>query len=139
MSVGRKARQKPDLRLAESYIPAVVTWIKGLAYTCIVPVVVYGGGERRIWRGGAFVLALYMDHMYVSPGRGFLDSTAVAADITAGCIALMLLQMEGCLLCQVGAGSWAALGALHVAVPDGWRSNALGTTGRQSGGVVVHP
>lgn len=87
---------KPDLRLAESYIPAVLLFCKSFFYTSMVPIALAMDKSFFLLVITMFLLVLYVDHLYlVLPhhSNSFLDTTAVCLDIVASNL-FMLLWIE---------------------------------------------
>ena len=89
LPVPRIARPQVDLRMAESYIPGALLWFKCIAYTCVIPAYIYGGGGR-IPLTGTFLVALYYDHLYLNP-YALIDTTPICVDVT--CAALLQLSV----------------------------------------------
>ena len=110
----RAPRAKPDLRLAESYIPAAVTCVKGVLYTAAVCFL------SRLKTPFALVpplVVLYYDHLLWWSPTAFMDSTSVCTDIVAGTI-LMTMQNAGGGSREIWAGlmAWSLLAAGHIYV-----------------------
>jgi hypothetical protein len=123
----RTPRARPDLRLAESYIPGVVAWVKGIAYTSLCLLVQYGNIEVGFDGAGKLLMLralplviLYYDHIiysYIMTANTYVDSTAVATDVIAGTIAAQFAHLDySCTSawCWLIPLIWAALGACHV-------------------------
>ena len=109
----RLAPRHLDLRLAESYVPAVVLWFKCMLYASIVPAYFYSG-SMHVAAVGGFLVALYYDHVYMDPYPNVVGSTTIAIDVVAGCIVELLLDMETCWLCMFVSGAWFACGCAHI-------------------------
>ena len=60
---------------------------KILLYTGIVPAFVYGGVLRTLLVGFGLI-ALYFDGMYFNPSVPYLDTTALAVDVTVSAACL---------------------------------------------------
>jgi hypothetical protein len=113
----RHARPKVDLRLAESYLPALVLCVKCIAYTTIAPIILLMQWRLTVLCVSAFALLLFVDHLYLSYGpMPFIDSTALCLDVF-GCTLLMLaisLLRPCSQQCQGVLALWTVLGAVHV-------------------------
>jgi len=127
----RTPRARPDLRLAENYIPGVVAWIKGILYTSLCLLVQYGniegagdGGAGKLLMLRALPLViLYYDHLliYNFAANSFVDSTAVATDVIAATIASQFAHLDySCtsMWCWLIPLLWAVLGAGHIYFGD---------------------
>jgi hypothetical protein len=123
----RTPRARPDLRLAESYIPGVVAWVKGIAYTSLCLLVQYGnievgydGAGKLLMLRALPLVILYYDHIIYSSlltANPFVDGTAVATDVIAGTIAAQFAHLDySCtsVWCWLIPLIWAGLGACHV-------------------------
>lgn len=123
----RTPRARPDLRLAESYIPGAVAWIKGIGYTSLCLLVQYGNievgydgvGKLLMLRALPLVI-LYYDHIIYSSimtTNPYVDGTAVATDVIAGTIAAQFAHLDySCtsVWCWLIPLIWAGLGACHI-------------------------
>jgi len=111
-----ECRKKPDLRLAESYIPALMVCIKNMGYTSIAPIILLMQWKTTIVSVVAFSSILYLDHIYlVMPGMLFIDTTAISLDVFGATLLVMVMsllrpcgqQCQGILAC------WTLCTALH--------------------------
>jgi hypothetical protein len=130
----RAPRPRPDLRLAESYIPGVLTWVKGIIYTsmCIF-LVQYGSEFNNNNNNGkvlvlriAPILILYYDHIFLNSnnngGMLFIDSTSICTDVLAGTIAGQLSHIDmscNSMWCSSIAILWTIMGSCHIFFGDG--------------------
>ena len=120
----RTPRGKPDLRLAESYIPAAVTWMKGMLYTSALCIMASRYPSSR-WAIMLPIISLYYDHLWWAPS--FIDSSSVCTDIVIGTI---LMQQNGggggrwdkeCvhgMICWFVLIVWSVGGSIHIYVSD---------------------
>ena len=106
-------RKLLDLRLAESYIPAVMLLCKCMAYVCVVPVYYYCG-TMRVPVIVLVLVVLYYDHLYLNTYDNFIDSTSVALDVASAALILLVVDIEICWLCQLVSGLWCLSGCCHV-------------------------
>ena len=113
----RTPRGRPDLRLAESYIPAAFTWVKGMIYTaalCILTRVAH-----RWWALALPLLSLYYDHLWWSPT--FMDSTSVCVDVVMATVVMQTRQVHNkdstqwCWMVLIG---WSIGGCIHIYFGD---------------------
>ena len=130
----RTPRPRPDLRLAESYIPGVLTWVKGIIYTsmCIF-LVQYGSESNNNSNNGKLlvlkaipILILYYDHIFLNNnnngGMLFIDSTSICTDVLAGTIAGQLSHIDvscNSMWCSSIAILWTIMGSCHIYFGDG--------------------
>ena len=112
----RTPRGRPDLRLAESYLPAALTLGKGLGYTCALCVLTKWVTK---WGWVPPLMLLYYDHMFwplSCHAFAFLDSTSICVDVVAGTmLSLMMRGGEGLVMMQgIALVVWSVLGACHI-------------------------
>jgi hypothetical protein len=116
--MNRTPRAKPDLRLAESYIPAMMTVSKGILYTgllCWIHKWTRGMGMMSVWATMVPIVMLYYDHLLWWSASTFIDSTSLCTDLVAS-----TLVMQGGRLddmgqeCWFGLGVWVVGGAVHI-------------------------
>ena len=112
----RHARGKPDLRLAESYIPALVLYIKCLGYTTIAPIILLMQWKLTVLCVTAFALLLYVDHLYLSHGMAFIDTTALCLDVFGSTLLMLAISLlRPCSQqCQAILALWTLLGAAYL-------------------------
>lgn len=123
----RTPRSRPDLRLAESYVPGVIAWVRGIIYTSLCLLVQYGnievgydGAGRLLMLRALPLVILYYDHIICSSLFGantFVDCTAVATDVIAGTIAAQFAHLDySCtsMWCWLIPLLWAVSGAGHI-------------------------
>jgi hypothetical protein len=113
----RHARPKPDLRLAESYLPAVVLYIKCLGYTGIAPIILLMQWRLTVLCVAAFALLLYVDHLYLSHGMiPFIDTTALCLDVFGSTLLMLAISLlRPCSQqCQGILALWTLLGCAYV-------------------------
>jgi hypothetical protein len=113
----RHARPKPDLRLAESYIPALVLYLKCIGYTCIAPIILLMQWRITVLCIAAFALLLYVDHLYLSNGIiPFIDTTALCLDVFGSTLLMLAISiLRPCSQqCQGVLGIWTFLGSAYV-------------------------
>lgn len=90
--MSRGGSKKPDLRLAESYIPAALLMIKGIFYTLMVPLALAIHESFILFIITVFLLVLYVDHLYlVLPNANFIDTTALCLDIMASNLCMLFI------------------------------------------------
>jgi hypothetical protein len=106
-------RRPIDLRLAESYVPAVILWFKCMLYTCLVPTYYYSG-SFQVPAVGGFLVVLYYDHIYMNPYNNFFDTTAIAIDVTAASFVALIVDIDGCWICQFVSIGWFICGCCHI-------------------------
>ena len=125
----RTQKLRPDLRLAESYIPAVFTAIKVLVYVTAC-VITYGKGYAL---AALPLICLYYDHLFMASQVfhqhsyhyyvsiiNFIDSTSIVADVVAGTFATLYCYCcngynnSSGSICWMVAGIWAFLGCCHI-------------------------
>ena len=109
----RTPRSRPDLRLAESYIPAAMACLKGMLYTLAICTLTRNGVGPYMW-----VIALYYDHIWTLAPSSFLDSTSICTDIVAGTMVMLQQpphqQHSNNYMGGAGLAIWSVLGACHV-------------------------
>ena len=93
--VGRAScRTKPDLRLAESYVPALALCLKCLAYSTIAPIMLLMHWKVTVLSVALFCFVLYVDHLYLAlPGAAFIDTTAVSLDVLGATVLVMVMSL----------------------------------------------
>ena len=75
-SGSRVCRAKPNLRLAESYIPALILALKCMAYSFIAPIVLLLHWRIAVMSVAVFSFILYVDHIYLTlPNSVFIDTS----------------------------------------------------------------
>jgi len=112
-----ECRTKPDLRLAESYIPAVVLCIKAMAYSTIAPIILLMQWKTTIVSVALFSFILYVDHMYlVLPGMLFIDTTAISLDVFGATLLVMVMSLlRPCTQpCQGILAFWTLCTTVHL-------------------------
>ena len=110
-------RAKPDLRLAESYIPALLLIVKCIVYCTIAPIVLMMHWRLTLLAVTFFALALYVDHIYlVLPNMLFIDTSALALDVFASTLLVLAMSFaRPCThACQAILGLWSLCSAAHV-------------------------
>ena len=114
----RHARGKPDLRLAESYVPALVLYLKCMGYTCIAPIILLMQWKVTVISVTAFALLLYVDHLYLSHGMGFIDTTAICLDVFGSTLLMLAISLlRPCSQqCQAVLALWTILGFAYLLV-----------------------
>jgi hypothetical protein len=113
----RHARPRPDLRLAESYIPALMLYLKCIGYTCIAPIILLMQWRLTVLSVAAFALLLYVDHLYLGYGaHPFIDTTALCLDVFGATLLMLAISLlRPCSQqCQAVLGIWTLLGFVHV-------------------------
>jgi len=114
-------RAKPDLKLAESYIPGVFLYFKCLGYCCIAPILLLTQWKISILVVTFFLFMLYMDHLYlVFPNMIFIDTSAISLDVLVGTLIVMLLSlMKPCTQqCQLIFALWTLFGSFVLLLPS---------------------
>ena len=110
-------RHRPDLRLAESYIPAALLVLKNTFYTLIVPVFLNTSESLQPTVISIFMCILYVDHIYfLLQGHTFLDTTAVAVDIMTSTLYMLLSSRLCYFWCFVILGSWGLTSISYILV-----------------------
>jgi hypothetical protein len=109
----RTPRARPDLKLAESYVPAAITFAKGLLYTCALCMLWRLNVNNIQW---AQLIMLYYDHL-LWPSGTFIDSTSLCTDVVGGTLFMILFVGGTTPLVWGGVIGWAVLGAGHVVMP----------------------
>ena len=113
-------RTKPDLRLAESYIPALILCIKCMLYTSIAPTILLVQWKVTVMCVAFSCFLLYVDHLYfVMPSMVFIDTTAIALDVLGATLLVMVMVMlKPCTQqCQGILALWALFSAVYLLVP----------------------
>jgi hypothetical protein len=109
---------KPDLRLAESYIPALLLCVKGMFYSSIAPIILLMQWKVTVLAVALFALFLYTDHLYlVLPNTPVLiDTTALSLDIYCGTLLVLVMTMlRPCSQqCQLVLGLWTFCSACCI-------------------------
>jgi hypothetical protein len=133
MNMRRIPKTVPDLKLAESYIPGCLTWLKGMLYVSLCLLIQYGNydvetleqymGFLISLRMLPFVL-LYYDHLvmskimkYLPIDMNFIDTTSLCLDVVAGTIACQIGHLDmSCtsISCIFLCFLWTVCSALHV-------------------------
>lgn len=104
----RTPRSRPDLRLAESYIPAAVTYSKGMLYTLVCLL-----ARLTRWPLVPPLVALYYDHTLWT--SSFMDSSSVCLDVVVSTLFMLNLQpAANHLVAWAGLVFWSLLGACHI-------------------------
>ena len=109
-----EARRSLDLRLAESYVPCGVIWIKTMMYTCLVPAYLFSGPSLHVPVVSCFLVVLYYDRTYLNHCQNVVDTTAVAVDVVAACVAALVVDLEQCWICQFVSAVWFVGGCAHI-------------------------
>jgi hypothetical protein len=111
-----KPKGRPDLKLAESYIPAVACTAKGLLYACIGLLTQIGNEELRLLCVTAVCLTLYYDHIYLVPGSKYIDTTAICTDVLAATLLCTFLSIEEAVAPGniAACTAWAVAGVAHL-------------------------
>ena len=114
----KRARQKPDLRLAESYIPAALLTLKICFYTTMIPLVLFTQSRFSIMIISLYTIVLYFDHIYlVFTKNPFIDSTAVCLDILASNILCLVFPKNAqALFPTIIFVIWGICGSIYIAV-----------------------
>ena len=117
----RTPRTRPDLRLAESYIPAVVALIKGLLYVtaCLLIPIFLGWQYAYIP-----LIALYYDHLIFT--SSFIDSTSITTDVVASTMAIQTNSLDSSCyswICWIITFFWCVLGIHHIYTRDAFNHN----------------
>lgn len=111
----RTPRGRPDLRLAESYVPAALTFSKGLCYTLALCLL---SKWMHKWGWIPPLLVLFYDHVFWPlsfHAFAFLDSTSICVDVVAGTIVSLLREQEATHpLNWIGLLLWSLVGACHT-------------------------
>ncbi len=115
-------RCRPDLRLAESYVPAALLIFKVLMYTFMVPMVASFQERFGLLIVAFFMMLLYVDHIYfVIPTIVFIDTTAIALDVVMSTICMLLLGMISGhytvpypWVCTIILSVWGCSGAMYI-------------------------
>ena len=114
-------RTKPDLRLAESYIPALILCLKCMGYSAIAPIILLMQWKITILSITFFGFLLYVDHIYfVIPNMLFIDTTAISLDILGSTLLVMVMSLlRPCTQyqCQGILALWTFCSALFGMVP----------------------
>ena len=126
MQAQKRAKHRPDLRLAETYVPAAVCAAKCVCVYCFLGPVLAGVSDAgtRLFFVTAILLCLYHDHLYphlLQPR--FVDTTSLCVDVVAGTLLAHALGLDALGLHTTVAAAngvacslWAAGGAAHVHV-----------------------
>ena len=127
MQAQKRARHRPDLRLAETYLPAAICLAKCVLLYCFVGPVLAGIAHAgtRLLVVTALLLCLYFDHLYPSAmgQQRFVDTNALCVDVVAGTLLSHMLGLDALgLHASIAAanalacGLWALGGAAHIYV-----------------------
>ena len=120
MTALRTPRGRPDLKLAESYIPAAITFFKGVLYSIGV---CWFWRQQSRWSLIPPIVMLYYDNVW--PTSTFLDSTSLCVDVVAGTLVeLMRIQEYNGMMTWIGLVLWAVIGAAHLMF---WPANQDGS------------
>ena len=112
----KRARAQLDLKLAESYIPAVVTMGKGILYTCVVFATKFHD-KYQIMICIAPGLVLYYDHLFLAhiSCLSFLDSSSIATDVFAATLLTQVAHTDTWHQHSVIiAAVWTVVGLVHI-------------------------
>jgi hypothetical protein len=112
-------RTKPDLRLAESYLPALLLCIKGMGYSAIAPITLMLPWRLALLAVALLGLLLYVDHLYlVLPHVVFIDTTALSLDVFAGTLLVIAMTLlKPCSQqCQAILGLWTLCSATYLLI-----------------------
>ena len=113
----RTPRGRPDLRLAESYIPAAITYSKGIFYTLLCLI-----ARFTRWPLVPPLVVLYYDHTLWT--SAFMDSSSICLDIVMGTLFMLNLQPAAHYLAAwAGLMFWSLLGACHIVLWPHHRQN----------------
>lgn len=128
----RLPKVRPDLKLAESYLPAFFLWVKGMLYTTFCLSIQYTEKDEfyQDIHHNTFLtlkvlplLALYYDHLVTnaisnnSVSLMFIDSSSFAVDVVAATIATQLCHLDvACsgMFCVSVVFIWCMMGVFHV-------------------------
>jgi hypothetical protein len=113
-------RANLDLRLAESYIPALLLSLKFALYSSMVSLLVNLPAHLSLCVASAYLAALYVDHIYLllpQKNAAFIDTTALSADVVFAHL-FMLAAPEGDWGCSAALVLWTALGVLQLLTPQ---------------------
>lgn len=110
------ARHKPDLRLAETYIPAALLTLKICFYTSMISMVFFTQSRFSVAIISLYSIVLYFDHIYlVFTKNPFIDNTAVCLDILASNIlCLVFPKNEPSLFPIIIFIFWGLCGSLYI-------------------------
>jgi hypothetical protein len=110
-------RHRPDLRLADSYIPAIVLMIKIFFYTLMVPFFLHSSEFLQPIVVSIFLIVLYVDHIYLClQSNAFLDTTVVSVDIVASTLYMLLCSSACSVWCFAILGSWGLTSVSYILV-----------------------
>ena len=121
----RRVKQRPDLKLAETYLPAAICVAKCMCVYCFVgPVLAsFAHAGTRLCVSTVILLCLYYDHLYPSSlgQQRFVDTNALCVDVVAGTLLAHMLNLDALglhtTLAVVNATLcvlWALGGAAHT-------------------------
>lgn len=127
-------RCKPDLRLAESYVPAALLIFKGLFYTFMVPIIACVEEYWGLIVVAFFLMLLYVDHIYfVIPTVVFIDTTAVSLDVVMSTLCMLLLGafpgQSYPWACIAVLSIWGCCGGVYILTMIGTKKNTLRPAG----------
>ena len=110
----RTPRKRPDLRLAESYVPAALTLLKGLVYTSVLCVLLKWNAQ---WGWLPPLMLLYYDHMFWPlsfHAFAYLDSSSICGDVVGGTMISWMMRGGVVWKQNVILVIWMLLGACHI-------------------------
>jgi len=133
----RVPRFRPDLSLAESYIPGVFTMVKGMFYTCLCVLVQYGTHmhySQVLTLRLLPILCIYYDHLVMDRFHSkaltwFIDNTSLSLDVLIGTLASQISHIDiSCTsyLCCAIIIAWCFLGSVFMHIPENILSYNMG-------------
>jgi hypothetical protein len=112
-----QSRQKLDLRLAESYIPAALMLFKVFFYSFMVLFVLNISDDFHPVIISIFLFILYVDHIYFSTySIAFLDTTAISLDVMISMIFMLSCKQNCFFWCLVILGLWGITSMSYILV-----------------------
>ena len=117
-------RYKPDLRLAESYIPAVILSCKVSFYSLMVPLLLKTPIQFRPVILSFFLGVLYFDHIYLTmPSATFIDTTAICLDVVStSALGIILIILNPILDdywgCSALLVAWGICGLIYIFISN---------------------
>lgn len=144
----KRVKQRPDLKLAETYLPAAICVSKCMCIYCFVgPVLAFfTHAGVRLCVVTAILLCLYYDHLYPSSvgQQRFVDTNALCVDVVAGTLLAYMLQLDAlglhATLAVANATTcvlWAIGGAAHVYLGKDRLLSAPATHGLTSAAIML--
>jgi hypothetical protein len=122
MQAQKRARHRPDLRLAETYLPAAICLAKCVLLYCFVGPVLAGIAHAgtRLLVVTALLLCLYFDHLYPSAmgQQRFVDTNALCVDVVAGTLLSHMLGLDALGLHNSIAAANALAAAQKASAPQ---------------------